>query len=133
MCRVRHSKVEELWTIKNDIPADVEEKSIDSDPTHKTSYFSEFEISRDRKSLTIVQNRVIIILDINKTPTCMIWAFDLKPHKSGLVQYCYDRKYGRIFAVLKNGTLVCLGKDKEQFEISLEDHFGKKTLAYLTS
>jgi hypothetical protein len=85
VCRVRQSKVEELWSLKNDIPEDTEEKTIDNDPTKKTSYFNEFEMSKDRKSLMIVQNRVIIILDINKKPTSMIWAFDLKPYKSGIV------------------------------------------------
>lgn len=125
--------MEELWTVKNDIPEDHEEKTLDSDPTKKTSFFPEFEISKDRKSLTVTQNRVVIILDINKSPTSMIWAFDFKPYKSGLVQHCYDRKFGRVFAVMKNGTVACLGKDKEQFDISLRDHFGKSiTIESLT-
>jgi hypothetical protein len=84
-------------------------------------------MARDRKSLLIVQNRVVAILDIGRAPTSMIWAFDFKKHKQAIIQYKYDRKYGRVFAVLKNGLLVALGKDKDNFELSLQDSFGKFT------
>lgn len=55
----------------------------------------------------------------------MIWAFDFKHHKQQIIQYKYDRKYGRVFSVLKNGLLVAMGKDKDSFELNLQDSFGK--------
>lgn len=67
--------------LKDLIKEDKEHKSTEKDVMKKTRYYDNFVMAQDRKSLIIVQNRVVAILDIGKAPTNMIWAFDLKQYK----------------------------------------------------